>query len=114
MSTIAFLFSGYDKDYRPDIKQVVANLSYVDPGVPVAPCIFNGNGSHNAIIKTLLSEVVAKMQELYPTRAARNCPHWACLVSVPCRFSFMSLEKVSPLAFTPKNCRSARCTLASL
>lgn len=55
---------GYNKDHRPDLKQIVHSLLCVDRGIPVAAKLLNGNESDKVINRNLLSEVAQKMREL--------------------------------------------------
>ncbi len=55
---------GYNKDHRPDLKQIVLSLLCVDRGIPVAARLVNGNESDKVINRHMLSEVAEKMQEL--------------------------------------------------
>ena len=55
---------GYNKDHRPDLKQIVQSLLCVDHGIPVAAKLLNGNESDKVINANLLSEVSHIMFQL--------------------------------------------------
>jgi transposase len=56
--------NGYNKDHRPDLKQLVHSLVCVDRGIPVASRMFDGNESDKTINHTVLSEVSDVMRGL--------------------------------------------------
>jgi transposase len=55
---------GFNKDHRPDLKQIVQSLLCVDRGIPVAAKLVSGNESDKVINRGLLGEVAKKMREL--------------------------------------------------
>lgn len=56
--------NGYNKDHRPDLKQLVHSLVCVDRGIPVASRMFDGNESDKTINHTVLTEVSEAMRRL--------------------------------------------------
>lgn len=55
---------GFNKDHRPDLKQIVHSLLCVDRGIPVAAKLVNGNESDKTVNRNVLSEVAEKMRQL--------------------------------------------------
>jgi transposase len=55
---------GFNKDHRPDLKQIVHSLLCVDRGIPVGAKLVNGNESDKSINRNLLGEVAEKMRQL--------------------------------------------------
>lgn len=55
---------GFNKDHRPDLKQIIHSLLCVDLGIPVAARMVNGNESDKVINRNVLSEVAEKMRQL--------------------------------------------------
>lgn len=55
---------GYNKDHRPDLKQIIQSLVCVDRGIPVAARMMDGNRSDKTVNTNLLVDVAKKMKEL--------------------------------------------------
>ena len=56
--------NGFNKDHRPDLKQLVHSLVCVDRGIPVATMMCNGNESDKTINHTVLTDVSEAMRRL--------------------------------------------------
>jgi len=55
---------GFNKDHRPDLKQLVQSLLCVDHGIPIWSTWEDGNESDKTINKKLMGRIVEKMREL--------------------------------------------------
>lgn len=55
---------GFNKDHRPDLKQIIQSLVCVDRGIPVAAKMVDGNRSDKIVNSNLLVDVAKKMKEL--------------------------------------------------
>lgn len=55
---------GFNKDHRPDLKQIIQSLVCVDRGIPVAAKMIDGNRSDKIVNRNLLVDVAKKMKEL--------------------------------------------------
>lgn len=55
---------GFNKDHRPDLKQIIQSLVCVDRGIPVAAKMMDGNRSDKTVNRNLLVDVAKKMKEL--------------------------------------------------
>jgi transposase len=62
------LTNGFNKDHRPDLKQIVHSLLCVDHGIPIRSKLENGNKSDKTVNEDLLREIVDRMRQL----GARN------------------------------------------
>jgi len=56
--------NGYNKDHRPDLKQIVHSLLCVDHGIPIRSKLENGNKSDKTVNEDLLREIVDRMRQL--------------------------------------------------
>ena len=56
--------NGFNKDHRPDLKQIVHSLLCVDHGIPIRSKLDNGNKSDKTVNEDLLREVVDRMRQL--------------------------------------------------
>jgi len=56
--------NGYNKDHRPDLKQIVHSLLCVDHGIPIRSKLENGNKSDKTVNEDLLREIVDRMRHL--------------------------------------------------
>lgn len=78
---------GFNKDHRPDLKQIVHSLLCVDQGIPIRSKLENGNKSDKTVNEDLLrriSEVMGKLGE-------RNFPYVAdCALVTPTNLELMS------------------------
>jgi len=55
---------GFNKDHRPDLKQIIQSLLCIDRGIPVAAKMMDGNRSDKTVNNNLLVDVAKKMKEL--------------------------------------------------
>lgn len=55
---------GFNKDHRPDLKQIVHSLLCVDHGIPIRSKLEDGNKSDKTVNEDLLREIVDKMRQL--------------------------------------------------
>lgn len=55
---------GFNKDHRPDLKQIVHSLLCVDHGIPIRSKFENGNKSDKTVNEDLLSRIVDVMKKL--------------------------------------------------
>jgi len=55
---------GFNKDHRPDLKQLVHSLLCVDHGIPISSKCYDGNKSDKKINEDLMGSIVDKMREL--------------------------------------------------
>jgi transposase len=56
--------NGFNKDHRPDLKQIVHSLLCVDHGIPIRSKLENGNKSDKTVNEDLLREIVDRMRQL--------------------------------------------------
>lgn len=55
---------GFNKDHRPDLKQIVHSLLCVDHGIPIRSKLEDGNRSDKTVNEDLLREIVDRMRRL--------------------------------------------------
>ena len=55
---------GFNKDHRPDLKQIVQSLLCVDHGIPIRSKLENGNKSDKTVNEDLLRRIVEVMKKL--------------------------------------------------
>jgi transposase len=55
---------GFNKDHRPDLKQLVHGLLCVDHGIPVFSKCYDGNKSDKKINQDIMGSIVDRMREL--------------------------------------------------
>jgi len=55
---------GFNKDHRPDLKQIVHSLLCVDHGIPIRSKLEDGNKSDKTVNEDLLGEIVDRMRHL--------------------------------------------------
>lgn len=55
---------GFNKDHRPDLKQIVHSLLCVDHGIPIRSKLVDGNKSDKTVNEDLLREIVDRMRQL--------------------------------------------------
>jgi transposase len=55
---------GFNKDHRPDLKQIVHSLLCVDHGIPIRSKLENGNKSDKTVNEDLLRKIVDRMRQL--------------------------------------------------
>jgi transposase len=55
---------GFNKDHRPDLKQIIQSLVCVDRGIPVSARMMDGNRSDKIVNNNLLLDEAKKMKEL--------------------------------------------------
>jgi transposase len=55
---------GFNKDHRPDLKQIVHSLLCVDHGIPIRSKLEDGNTSDKTVNQDLLREIVDRMRQL--------------------------------------------------
>lgn len=55
---------GFNKDHRPDLKQLVHSLLCVDHGIPVSSKCYDGNKSDKKINEELMGSITDRMREL--------------------------------------------------
>jgi transposase len=55
--------NGFNKDHRPDLKQIVHSLLCVDHGIPIRSKLDNGNKSDKTVNEDLLRDVVDRMRQ---------------------------------------------------
>jgi transposase len=56
--------NGYNKDHRPDLKQLVHSLLCVDQGIPIGSKLINGNESDKVVNRDVLADISEKMRSL--------------------------------------------------
>jgi transposase len=56
--------NGFNKDHRPDLKQIVHSLLCVDHGIPIRSKLVDGNKSDKTVNEDLLREIVDRMRKL--------------------------------------------------
>lgn len=56
--------NGFNKDHRPDLKQIVHSLLCVDHGIPIRSKLEDGNKSDKTANEDLLREIVDRMRQL--------------------------------------------------
>jgi transposase len=56
--------NGFNKDHRPDLKQIVHSLLCVDHGIPIRSKLENGNKSDKTVNEDLLRQIVDRMRQL--------------------------------------------------
>jgi len=82
--------NGFNKDHRPDLKQIVHSLLCVDHGIPIRSKLEDGNKSDKTVNEDLLREIVDKMRQL----GARNFLYVADSALVtPTNLALMNDEK---------------------
>jgi transposase len=55
---------GFNKDHRPDLKQIVHSLLCVDHGIPISRKMVDGNKSDKTVNEDLLRRITEQMSEL--------------------------------------------------
>jgi len=81
---------GFNKDHRPDLKQIVHSLLCVDHGIPIRTKLENGNKSDKTINEDLLRQVCEGMGKL----GVRNFLYVAdCALVTPTNLELMSDEE---------------------
>jgi transposase len=60
---------GFNKDHRPDLKQLVHSLLCVDHGIPIFSKCHDGNKSDKKINQDIMGSIVDRMRDL----GSRNC-----------------------------------------
>jgi transposase len=55
---------GFNKDHRPDLKQIVHSLLCVDHGIPIRSKLVDGNKSDKTVNEDLLREIVDRMRQM--------------------------------------------------
>jgi transposase len=55
---------GFNKDHRPDLKQLVHSLLCVDHGIPIFSRCYDGNKSDKRINQDIMGSIVDRMREL--------------------------------------------------
>jgi len=55
---------GFNKDHRPDLKQIVHSLLCVDHGIPIRSKLVDGNKSDKTVNEDVLREIVDRMRQL--------------------------------------------------